>query len=57
MSRADQFHGTQRIGGTHRKVIADGQGGNVNHFVADQLHVAEQTGVARQINFVARSRD
>ena len=52
-SEIAQSNGDVRANGivrSHREIIADWQHGNCNLFFADQLHVVEQTGVAREVD-------
>ena len=48
-ARLEQLDGTEGIVGTHRVVVADRQDRQVEPFLADQGHIAEQSGVRRVI--------
>ena len=53
MPRLEQLDRPQGIVGAHRVVVADGQQRQVDPFLADQPHVAEQAGVGGVVDLFA----
>jgi hypothetical protein len=49
----DQFDCPQCVVRPHSKVVADGQSGQVNPFLANETHAVEECGVAGQVDFLA----
>ena len=42
----------QGIVGPHGEVVADRNDGQIQAFLADQAHIAEQAGIASHVNFL-----
>ena len=55
--RVYQLDGPQAVVWPHGEVVADGQNGDIHTFLADQLHVIEQPGVAGVIDGLAVYRE
>jgi len=50
------LRGAQRVVRPHRVIVADGQDSQIQPLFADQPHIAEQAGVAGEINLFALGR-
>src|SRR4051812_18857971 len=55
--RADELGGAGGIVWTHREVVADGQDGDVDALVAYETHVAEEGGVACEVEAASPKAD
>ena len=52
-ARIQQFDRSQGIIRPHGVIVADGQRGKIEPFLADQAHIAKQTGIASKIQAFA----